>query len=164
MHPLHDIDALLLLALALASKRRPAELVEAIAAVDLLQGAIPSEAKLAESFERLATNGLVCAEGGRFTLSAASQAIVTGLPKKADTAERIFEIRQRLGAHVAQGEPAAVAVPTAEQLNAAILAHRASGQGAGKNLLMPKPKIAETERKRAGHWRKPAGAARRRKG
>ncbi|NMG42956.1 hypothetical protein GPA22_04320 [Aromatoleum toluvorans] len=163
MHPLHDIDALLLLALALASKRRPAELVEAIAAVDLLHGAIPPEAKLADSFQRLSANGLICAEEGRFSLNAASQAIVTGLPKKADTAERIFEVRQRLGAHVAQGEQAA-AVPTVEQLNAAILAHRASGQGAGKNLLMPKPKTADTEKKRAGHWRKPAGAARRRKG
>lgn len=163
MHPLHDIDALLLLALALASKRRPAELVEAIAAVDLLQGAIPSDAKLAESFERLATNGLVCAEEGHFTLSAASQAIVTGLPKKADTAERIFEVRQRLAAHVGQGEQAA-AMPTIEQLSAAILAHRAAGQGAGKNLLMPKPKTADIEKKRAGHWRKPAGASRRRKG
>ena len=163
MHPLHDIDALLLLALALASKRRPAELAEAIAAVDLLQGAIPPEAKLAESFLRLSTNGLICAEEGRFTLSAASQAIVTGLSKKADTAERIFEVRQRLAAHGAQGEQTAV-MPTIEQLSAAILAHRASGQGAGKNLLMPKPKTAEPEKKRAGHWRKPAGAARRRKG
>ena len=163
MHPLHDIDALLLLALALASKRRPAELAEAIAAVDLLQGAIPSEAKLAESFQRLSTNGLVCAEEGRFTLRADSQAIVTGLSKKADTAERIFEVRQRLADHVAQDEPAA-AVPTIEQLTAAILAHRTSAQGAGKNLLMPKPKAAETERKRAGHWRKPTSATRRRKG
>lgn len=163
MHPLHDIDALLLLALAVASKRRPAELVEAIAAVDLLQGAIPSEAKLAESFERLATNGLVCAEEGHLTLSAASQAIVTGLPKKADTAERIFEVRQRLAAHVGQGEQAE-AMPTIEQLSAAVLAHRTAGQGAGKNLLMPKPKTPEIEKKRAGHWRKPAGAARRRKG
>ncbi|SIQ13546.1 hypothetical protein SAMN05421829_102417 [Aromatoleum tolulyticum] len=163
MHPLHDIDALLLLALALASKRRPAELAEVIAAVDLLQGAIPSEAKLAESFLRLATNGLVCAEEGRVSLSTASQAIVTGLPKKADTAERIFEVRQRLAAHVAQDVQEA-AMPTIEQLSAAILAHRASGQGTGKNLLMPKPKTPETERKRAGHWRKPLGAARRRKG
>lgn len=163
MHPLHDIDALLLLALALASKRRPAELAEAVAAVDLLQGAIPSEAKLAESFQRLATNGLVCVEEGRFSLSTASQAIVTGLPKKADTAERIFEVRQRLAAHMAQDVQEA-AMPTIEQLSAAILAHRASGQGTGKNLLMPKPKTPETERKRAGHWRKPLGAARRRKG
>ncbi|WP_228217630.1 hypothetical protein [Aromatoleum toluclasticum] len=152
-----------MLALALASKRRPAELVEAIAAVDLLQGAVPPEAKLADSFERLSANGLICVEEGRFALNAASLAIVTGLPKKADTAERIFEVRQRLGAHVGQGEQAA-AVPTVEQLNAAILAHRAAGQGAGKNLLMPKPKPAETEKKRAGHWRKPASAARRRKG
>lgn len=163
MHPVHDVDALLLLALALSSKRRPAELFEIVAAIDLIQGTIPAEAKLADAFRRLSENGLVGADSGRFLLSEEAQKIVTGLPKNADMAQRVFEIRQRLAAHDATSGQAPV-VLTIEQLNAAILAHRASGQGTGKNLLMPKPKTAETERKRAGHWRKPAGAVRRRRG
>lgn len=160
MHPVHDVDALLLLAMALSSKRRPAELVEIMAAVDLIQGAIPAEAKLAEAFQRLAVHGLIGDEGGRFMLSADAQKIITGLPKKAEMAERVFDIKQRLAAHDAKGEHAAI-VLTVEQLGAAIAAHRTSGQGAGQNLLMPKPKTAEIENKRAGHWRKPASARRR---
>jgi hypothetical protein len=42
MYPVHDVDALLLIATTLSSKRRPAELVEIIAAADLLQVAIPA--------------------------------------------------------------------------------------------------------------------------
>lgn len=163
MHPVHDVDALLLLAMALSSKRRPAELAEIMAAADLIQGAIPAEAKLAEAFHRLSTHGLIGEEAGGFTLSADAQKIITGLPKKAEMAERVFDIKQRLAAHAVRGEHVAI-VLTLEQLSAAIVAHRASGQGAGKNLLMPKPKTPETEKKRAGHWRKPLGAARRRKG
>lgn len=126
------------------------------------KNSVPAEAKLAEAFSRLATHGLIGEDAGRFALSADAQKIVTGLPKKAEMAERVFEIRQRLAAHEAKGEHAAIML-TVEQLSAAIVAHRASGQGAGKNLLMPKPKTVEPERKRAGHWRKPASAARRRK-
>lgn len=162
MHPVHDVDALLLLGMALSSKRRPAELVEIMAAIDLIQGAIPAEAKLAEAFQRLATHGLLSEDAGRFSLSADAQAIVAGLPKKAEMAERVFEIRRRLASYNAKGEHAPIVLTTA-QLSDAIRAHRVAGQGAGKNLLMPKPKTAETEKKRAGHWRKPVGAARRRK-
>lgn len=162
MHPVHDVDALLLLAMALSSKRRPAELVEIMAAVDLIQGAIPPEAKLAEAFRRLATHGLLGEDAGRFSLSADAQAIIAGLTKKTEMAERVFEIRQRLASYNATAEHAPI-VLTSAQLSDAIRTHRASAQGAGKNLLMPKPKTAEPEKKRAGHWRKPAGAARRRK-
>ncbi|HJV28226.1 MAG TPA: hypothetical protein VJ673_21295 [Aromatoleum sp.] len=160
MHPVHDIDALLLLAMALASKRRAAELFEIMAALDLIHGAIPSEGKLGEAFRRLSVNGLIDEVDGRFTLGPGAQKIVAGLPRKADTAERIFGVKAELSAHVAQGEKAPC-VPTVEQLSAAIAAHRAAGQGAGQNLLMPKPKVVETEHKRPGHWRKPTGARRR---
>ncbi|BAL25308.1 hypothetical protein [Azoarcus sp. KH32C] len=160
MHPVHDIDALLLLAMALASKRKPAELFEIMAAVDLIQGAIPSEGKLCEAFQRLSMHGLIGEVEGRFTLAPDAQKIITGLPKKADTAERVFGVKAGLSAHLAHGEQV-LAVPTVAQLSAAIAAHRAAGQGAGQNLLMPKPKSAETEHKRPGHWRKPAGPRRR---
>jgi hypothetical protein len=160
MHPVHDIDALLLLAMALASKRRPAELFEIMAALDLIHGAIPSERKLGEAFRRLSANGLIGEVEGRFMLGPDAQTIVAGLPKKADAAERIFGVKAGLSAHLAQGEQVPV-VPTVQQLSAAIAAHRAAAQGAGQNLLMPKPNTVETEHKRPGHWRKPAGPRRR---
>jgi hypothetical protein len=42
--------SLVLLATALAAKRRPAELLEIMAAIDLIQGNIPNETKLSEAF------------------------------------------------------------------------------------------------------------------
>ena len=159
MHPVHDIDALLLLAMALASKRRPAELVEVMAATDLIHGAMPSEAKLVEAFRRLSTHGLIGAEAGRFTLTADAQKIITTLPKKATAPERVFGVKAELAAFTAQGEHAPI-VLTVEELGLAIEAHRAAGKAASQNLLMPKPKV-EPEAKRPGHWRRPAGPRRR---
>ena len=46
MHPILDSDALVLLATTLSAKRRPAELVEIIAAAELIVGSLPGEAKL----------------------------------------------------------------------------------------------------------------------
>ena len=43
MHPIHDHDPLFLLAVGLAAKRRPAELVEIVAAIDFLQIKAPLE-------------------------------------------------------------------------------------------------------------------------
>ena len=57
MYPIHDHDPLVLLATALAAKRRPAELLEIMAAIDLIQGNIPNEAKLSEAFARLGQSG-----------------------------------------------------------------------------------------------------------
>ena len=57
MHPVHDHDPLLLLATALASKRRPAEPVEVVAAIELMQVAIPPEGKLLEAIARLGAVG-----------------------------------------------------------------------------------------------------------
>ena len=57
MHPVHDIDAVILLAVALSSKRRPAELIELVAAAELITGKLPYPAKLAESVARLFTSG-----------------------------------------------------------------------------------------------------------
>ena len=162
MHPIHDVDALLLLATALASKRRPADLVEIIAAADLIHGFIPFEAKLREAFSRLAAHGLIGAADDRFALTPDAQKIMAGQPKKADTTERIFWIKEKLSAYQPKGEHASIRL-TAEQLIAAMAAHRASGKGAGRNLLMPKPKAAERDSQRPGQWRKKPATARRRK-
>ena len=70
MHPIHDHDPLLFLAVALAAKRRPAELVDVVAAIDLLQIAIPGEQRFIDSFARLAEAGLLLGRDDGLALSA----------------------------------------------------------------------------------------------
>lgn len=162
MYPVHDVDAILLLAMGLAAKRRPAELVEIIAAADLAQGTIPSETKLSDSFYRLSEYGLICEQNGGYALTPDAQQMLTGLARKAKTPERIRDIKEHLADYHLKGEHSAILV-TEEQLGAAVLAHRAAKASTGKNLLVPKPKPAE-EDKRPGQ-RKPYQpfSARRRK-
>jgi hypothetical protein len=162
MYPVHDVDAILLLALSLAAKRRPAELVEIIAAAELTQGAIPPETKLSDAFYRLSQYGLICAQDRGYTLTPDAQLMLTGHAKKALTPERIYDIKEHLADYNLKGEHTAILV-TEEQLGAAVLAHQASKAGTGKNLLVPKPKPAE-DSKRPGQ-RKPYQpfSARRRK-
>ena len=154
MHPIHDIDALLLLAVGLASKRRAAELSEVVAAAELIQGTIPPAPKLAEAFPRLSAYGLLCEAEGRFALTAAAQAIVAGLPKKAEPDERSFAVKQKLHSYEAAGDHPPVEVSKA-QVAEAIAAHRAAAQGTGKNIMMPPPKPAEGDGRRPAGGRKP---------
>ena len=163
MYPVHDVDAILLLAMSLASKRRPAELVEIIAAADLNQGAVPSETKLSDSFYRLSEYGLICEQDGGYTLTPDAQQMMAGQRKKADTQERICDIKESLADYHLNGEHAIILL-TVEQITAAISAHQAAKGSSGKNLLMPKPKPAEDSSKRPGQ-RRPyqSFAARRRK-
>jgi hypothetical protein len=161
MHPVHDVDALLLLATALSSKRRPAELAEIMAAADLIQGAIPAELKLVEAFARLGRNGLISAVEGGIALTPAALAMVADLPKKmVEADERIFTIKAKLAAYQPEGEQAAVEL-VAWQFSAAIHAYRTAGQGAGKNLLVPKPKPEEAKPRPGQRQRKPAPPRRR---
>jgi hypothetical protein len=159
MHPIHDVDVLLLLATTLASKRRPAELVEILVAADVIQGAIPRESKLAEAFQRLATHGLVLEVDGRFTLTMDAQEIMAGQSRKADTAERIFHIREKLADYQPRGEHPAILID-AERLGAAVLAFRAAAAAAGPKPP-PKPQPTDDRNRRVGQWRKrPAGRGR----
>ena len=164
MYPVHDVDAILLLALSLAAKRRPAELVEIIAAADLAQGAIPPETKLSDSFYRLSEYGLICAQDGGYTLTPDAQQILSGHAKKAKSQERIYDIKENLADYHLKGEHALILV-TAERIAEAVLAHQTAKQSSGKNLLVPKPKPVEDFSKRPGQ-RKPfkSFATRRRKG
>ncbi len=153
MYPVHDVDAILLLALSLAAKRRPAELVEIIAAADLAQGVIPLEAKLIESFYRLSAYGLICELEGCYTLTAdAQQIMTTGQRKKAVPEKRIFSIKENLADYHLNGEHTAILV-TEAQVSAAILAHQAAKKNMGRSWLVPKPKPLE-DNKRPGS-RKP---------
>lgn len=160
MHPIHDFDVLLLLATALSSKRRPAELVEIIAAADFIQEGIPAEAKIIEAFSRLAINGLIVEINGGFSLTPDAQKLVERLPKKADAAERIFIVRDNLSEYNAKAVHAPIVV-TEEQLKAAIAAHKLAGESKVKNLLVPKPKPAEQVQRPGQRQRKPFSARRR---
>lgn len=162
MYPVHDVDAILLLALSLASKRRPAELVEIIAAADLTHGAIPPEAKLSDAFARLSAYGLIVEVDGGYTLALDAQQMMASQRKKDDTEKRIFRLKENLADYHLKGEHTTILV-TEEQLGAAVLAHQVSKKGSGRSLLVPKPKPAE-DKKRPGQ-RKPYQpfAARRRK-
>jgi hypothetical protein len=82
MYPTHDADALLMLAATLATKRRPAELVEVIAAFDLLQEPVPSTGRLIDSIQRLSAHGLLCEVDGGLALSAEGQLLMAALPKE----------------------------------------------------------------------------------
>lgn len=152
MYPIHDIDALLLLATALAAKRRPAELVEIIAAADLLEGDIVSDVRLVETFHRFATHGLIVGVDGRYALTAAAEALAAGLPKKADGAARIALVREKLTAYNPDEKHPSLAI-TVEEVGEALRAHRAAGQTGVRNLLMPKPKPTPEEEAR----RRPGG-------
>lgn len=160
MHPVHDVDSLLLLATALSSKRRPAELVEIVAATDLVNNNIPNEQKVVEAFERLSKHGLLCEIDGGYALTPAAQAIVSGLPRKAETPERLFAIKDKLADYHVKGEHAVVVLST-EQVTAAIQAHRAAEKTTAKNLLVPKPKPEAEVHKPGQRQRKPMPARKR---
>ena len=164
MHIIHPVDALIFQALALSSKRRPAQLVEVIAAVDLIQGTqgiIPSEPALNEAFQRLSAQGLICETEGGFALTPKALQIMSVLPRKASALERISGIRDKLATYTPGVEEHATILLTGEQLTAAILSHQAAGEIAGKNLLVPKPKPSENVNKPGLRQRKPLPARRR---
>jgi len=167
MQKSHDVDSLLILATSMAAKRRPAELVEIMAAIDFLQGNIPSEARLAEVFLRHTGNGLILVDEQGYRLSPQGESLVADLPRKADTESRLFHIRDRLStlrpATTPEAAPSeAIAPLTANDFRQAIQAHRKAGQSGAKNLLMPKPKPAEEKARPGQRQRRPAPKARRR--
>lgn len=84
MHPIHDVDVVILLATMMSSKRRPAELVELVAAADMIQGFIPYESKLGDAVSRLSCHGLICQEGQGFALTPDATKILAAMPRKGD--------------------------------------------------------------------------------
>lgn len=162
MQPVHDLDAVLLMAITLSSKRRPAELAEIMAAADLIQGSLPAESKLCEAFAKLSSHGLICAADSGYTLTPNALKIMTTLPRKGENEARIRVAREKLTAYLSKGEHPPLVI-AAEQFKAAIAAHRASGLGAGKNMLVPKPKAPESDLKRPGQRQRKPLATRRKK-
>lgn len=139
MHPVHDVDALVLLSIAISSKRRPAELVEIIAANDLIHGSVSLKSELAEAFHRLSQYGLIVQAGEGYALTPVALTMLSGGRKKADNEERLTGIKAALAAYHLKGEHPVILV-TMEQLSAAVLAHQEAKEHAGKNLLVPKLK------------------------
>ena len=152
MRPVHDIDVIILMATTLSSKRRPAELVEIVAAADLIQGAIPFVEKLGEAIQRLSTFGLIGATEGGITLTPMGHEIMAKQPKKATTEEIMIAIKNSLAAYTPREEYSPILL-TQEQLNAAIQAHKIARKASGKNLFMPKPKV-DRHFKVEGRWRR----------
>lgn len=162
MHPIHDIDSLLLLSLAQAAKRRPAELGEIVAALDLLRSELAIESKLGESMDRLSTHGLIVEVDGGYALTEAAQAIVAALPKKGDTDARVFALKDSLSLHRPTSKSPAITLD-GEALTAAIAAHRALLADGKRSLMVPKPAPPEDSGRGPGFKkRKPLPARKRR--
>ena len=161
MHPIHDYDALLLLAISIAAKRRPADPAAVIAAIDLMQSSPPGAERLAETVLRLARLGLLVVGDGRIALSPAAESLIEALPLKAGYEERQFELRSGLAGY-APSECEAVA-PDVAAWHAAVLEHRAAGKTAAKNLLMPKPAPVAAQARPGQRQRKPLPKAKSRK-
>lgn len=161
MYPIQDVDAQLLLATLTVSKRRPASLPEIVAAAELFGWPVTAARAWAAAFERFATHGLLAAAEGGYALTPAGQTLVAGLPKKAEPAERVFLMRERLAAYEPVERGAAIPM-SAEQFEAAIRAHAEFARQGGMNMLMPKPRPNTSEPPRGGKGRKPFGATRRR--
>jgi hypothetical protein len=164
MHTTHPVDSLLLLAVALSSKRRPAELVEIIAAVDLAEGAqgiVPSALIICDALHRLAKHGFVSTSDGLFALTPAALQIMAALPRKAATPERLSSIQAALASATAPAAECPTLQLTTNQVSSAIVAHRASGKNVGKNLLVPKPNTSDAPPKPGQRQRKPFSARRR---
>jgi hypothetical protein len=140
MYPVHDVDAILLLSLSVASKRRPADLVEIFTAIDLAQTAIPSANKLSDAFARLSAYGLIVEIDGGYSLSADAQQIMASQRKKDDTAKKIYRIREHLADYHLNGEHATILVHP-DQLLAALQAYQKT-KGSGRSWLVEKARPA----------------------
>ena len=125
MQQIHDADVLLLQAITLASKRKPATIDEIVVAVAMIQPHLPTEAKLLESFARLSGHGLILAQGEGYTLSTEAQYIMAGISPKSDANERVYRIKEKLAAHPSAGDETPVQ-PLPLDLSKAIIAWRAS--------------------------------------
>lgn len=151
-----DIDVLILMATAIASKRRPAELFEIVAAADLLQGFIPYADKLGEAIQQLSADGLIGVVDGGFMLTQPAQEMMAEQPKKADMEARSAALKASLARYASTGACLSI-VLTAHELSAAILAHKSARKTPGKNLLMPKPK-PDRHFKVDGRWQRAAAS------
>lgn len=139
MHPVHDVDAILVLSLSVAAKRRPADLLEIVTAISLAQGEIPAVPLLSEALARLSACGLILGSDGGYTLSADAQQMLASLRKNDDNDKQLSSIMAHLAKYQCKGEHAAIEVSPG-QLAAAIRECRAASNSPVKSMLSSKPK------------------------
>ncbi|ADL55271.1 hypothetical protein [Gallionella capsiferriformans] len=139
MYAVHDVDALLLLAIAISSKRRPAELAEIIAANDLIHGSVSLKSELTAGFKNLSSHGLIVQVDNGYTLTPVGLTLMSTGRKKADNEERLHGLKAAISAYKLKSDHPVIQL-TDEQMAAAMHEHEASKALTGKNLLVPKPK------------------------
>lgn len=139
MYPVHDVDAILLLSLSVAAKRRPAELAEVIAAIDLIGGPRPNETKLSDAFARLSVYGLILGVDGGYTLSADAQAMIESRHKDDDVRRKIYLIKEHLADYHLKGEHEELWVQ-GDDILAAVKAYLDAQKTEVKNMQITKPK------------------------
>lgn len=144
-------DAAILLAATMSSKRRPAELVEIVAAADLILGSIPFAERLGAAIERLSALGLIGMSERGFTLTDAGLEMMSKQPRKASQEDILAAIETSLAAWRPRVEHPPVRLEP-EQLGAAIRAHKATRK-TGNNVLMPRPTTTR-HFKVEGRWRR----------
>lgn len=153
MSPIHDHELLLLLAVSVAAKRRPAEPTAIVAAVELIQSSLPSAAEFAAAFASLDGAGLVAGGDDGIRLAPAAEKMIEALPARGDHAQRLVALRGLLAGYTAATPEIPVAIDAAPW-QAALQSHRAAAAGPAANLLMPKPK-PETQSRPGQRARKP---------
>ena len=139
MYPVHDVDAILLLSLSLAAKRRPADLDEIMTAIDLAQDTIPSANKLSDAFARLSAYGLIIEIEGGYTLSTDAQQMMTSQRKKDDTAKKLYRLKEHIADYHLNGEHNTILIHP-DQILAAIEAYKAARKTTLRSWLIEKPK------------------------
>ena len=139
MPPVHDVDAILILSLSVAAKRRPADLVEIVTAISLAQGAIPAAPLISDAFARLSACGLIVGIDGGYTLSADAQEMLASRRKRDDNQKMLSGIMEHLTKYKCKDAHPSIPV-SEEQLLVAVKASRAAGNGPVRSLLASKPK------------------------
>ncbi len=138
MYPVHDVDAILLLSLSVAAKRRPAELLEIMTAIDLAQDALPSANKLSDAFARLSAYGLIVEVDGGYVLSADAQQMMESQRKNDDSAKKMYRLKEHLADYHLKGEHATI-LAHPDLLQTAINEYK-KAKSSGRSWLIEKPK------------------------
>ena len=139
MHPVHEIDAVLILSLSIVAKRRPADLVEIVTATSLTQDTLPAAPLLSGAFARLSACGLVVGIDDSYTLSADAQEMLASQRKNDDNDKKLSRLMEHLARYKCKGEHPALPV-SPEQLLVAINEVRTTRNSPGKSLLTSKPR------------------------
>jgi len=139
MYPVHDVDAILLLSLAFAAKRRPANLNEIFTAIDLAQEMLPSPNKLSDAFARLSAYGLIVEIDCGYALTDDAQQMMASQRKKDDTRKKIYRLKEHLADYLLKGEHNSILIHP-DQLRDAIGAYKADRKTSGRSWFIDKPK------------------------